>query len=38
VVYAALKKELVQRRGSVTQERRRAIAERVIRSLGLAGL
>ncbi len=38
VVYAVAKNELVRRRGSVTLERRRAIAERVIRSLGLAGL
>jgi len=38
VVYAAPKSELVKRRGIVTAERRRAIAERVIRSLGLAGL
>ncbi len=38
VVYAAPKGELIKRRGGVTLERRRAIAERVIRSLGLAGL
>jgi mRNA-degrading endonuclease toxin of MazEF toxin-antitoxin module len=38
VVYAAPKVELVQRRGTVSPERRRAIAERVIRALGLAGL
>jgi hypothetical protein len=38
VVYAASKTELVKRRGTVTSLRRRAIAERVIRSLGLAGL
>jgi len=38
VVYAAPKTELVQRRGSVTAEHRRAIAERVIRAFGLAGL
>jgi mRNA-degrading endonuclease toxin of MazEF toxin-antitoxin module len=38
VVYAAPKSELVRHRGTVTQERRRAIAERVIRALGLAGL
>jgi mRNA-degrading endonuclease toxin of MazEF toxin-antitoxin module len=38
VVYAARKTELVKRRGSVTTERRRAIAERAIRALGLAGL
>jgi mRNA-degrading endonuclease toxin of MazEF toxin-antitoxin module len=38
VVYAAQKAELVQRRGTVSPQRRRAIAERVIRALGLAGL
>ena len=38
VVYAAPKGELVQRRGTVSAERRRAIAERLIRALGLAGL
>jgi hypothetical protein len=38
VVYAAPKTELVKRRGTVTAERRRTIAGRVIRSLGLAGL
>ncbi len=38
VVYAASRRELVKRRGSVTAEGRRAIAERVIRSLGLAWL
>jgi len=38
VVYAAPKTALVKRRGTVSAERRRAIAERVIRSLGLAGL
>jgi mRNA-degrading endonuclease toxin of MazEF toxin-antitoxin module len=38
MVYAAAKSDLVKRRGSVTPERRRAIAERIIRSLGLAGL
>jgi hypothetical protein len=38
LVYAAERKDLKHRRGSVTPERRRAIAERVIRSLGLAGL
>jgi mRNA-degrading endonuclease toxin of MazEF toxin-antitoxin module len=38
VVYAVPKAELVKRRGSVTAERRRAISERVIRGLGLAGL
>ena len=38
VVYAAPRSELIKRRGTVTPERRRAIAERVIRGLGLAGL
>jgi hypothetical protein len=38
VIYAAPKTELVKQRGSVTADRRRAIAERVIRSLGFAGL
>src|SRR6185369_4736187 len=38
LVYAARKEELVQRRGTISVERRRAIAERLIRSLGLAGL
>ncbi len=38
VVYAAPKIELKNRRGLVTVPRRRAIAERVIRSLGFAGL
>lgn len=38
VVYSAPKAELKNRRGSVSVERRRAIAERVIRGLGLAGL
>jgi len=38
VVYAASKTQLVKRRGIVSTERRRAIAERVIRVLGFAGL
>jgi glyoxylate utilization-related uncharacterized protein len=38
VVYAAPRSALVKRRGRVTPERCRAIAERVIRALGLAGL
>src|SRR2546428_13677943 len=38
LVYAVEKGELVNRRGIVTVERRRAIAEPVIRGLGLAGL
>jgi len=37
VVYAAPKAELIKRRGVVAEERRRSIAERVIRALGLAG-
>ena len=37
VVYAVPKIELVKRRGTITPDRRRAIAERVIRGLGLAG-
>ncbi len=38
LVYAADKKQLTHRRGVVSIERRRGIAERVIRGLGLAGL
>lgn len=38
LVYAADKRNLSNRRGIVTRERRRAIAERVIRGLGLAGI
>jgi mRNA-degrading endonuclease toxin of MazEF toxin-antitoxin module len=38
LVYAAPKSELARRRGTVSSERRRGIAERVIRGLGLAGL
>jgi len=38
LVYAAPKGELIKRRGMVSPERRRRIAERVIRGLGLAGL
>jgi len=38
VVYAVPKTELLKRRGIVTPDRRRAIAERVIRGLGLAGI
>jgi mRNA-degrading endonuclease toxin of MazEF toxin-antitoxin module len=37
VVYAVPKTELVKRRGTITLNRRRSIAERVIRGLGLAG-
>jgi mRNA-degrading endonuclease toxin of MazEF toxin-antitoxin module len=38
LVFAAPKDQLTRKRGSVTFERRRQIAERVIRALGLAGL
>lgn len=38
VVYAVPKTELTKQRGMVTTERRRSIAERVIRGLGLTGL
>jgi mRNA-degrading endonuclease toxin of MazEF toxin-antitoxin module len=38
LVLAAPKAEVVKHRGKVTTERRRAIAERVIRGLGLAGI
>jgi hypothetical protein len=38
VVYAVPRTELKQRRGLVRPERRRAIAERIIKGLGLAGL
>jgi mRNA-degrading endonuclease toxin of MazEF toxin-antitoxin module len=38
LLYAVEKSQLTQRRGLVSVARRRAIAERVIRSLGLAGL
>jgi mRNA-degrading endonuclease toxin of MazEF toxin-antitoxin module len=38
LIYAAPKSDLKGRRGTVTSERRRAIAERIIRGLGLAGL
>ena len=38
VVYAANKSDLTRRRGAVLPERRRAIAERVIRALGFAGM
>jgi mRNA-degrading endonuclease toxin of MazEF toxin-antitoxin module len=38
LVYAAPKTELFNRRGRVTIARRRAIAERVIAGLGLAGI
>src|SRR5437667_10964911 len=37
IIYAAPKDQLIKLRGNVTSERRRAIAERIIRSLGLAG-
>ena len=38
LLYAADKRQLTQRRGSVSSARRRAIGERLIRALGLAGL
>ena len=38
LVFAVPKEQLAQKRGSVTQERRRQIAERLIRALGLAGI
>ena len=38
LLFAAPKEQLTRKRGIVTLERRRQIAERVIRSLGLAGL
>jgi hypothetical protein len=38
LIYGVLKDELTARRGIVTLERRRGIAERVVRGLGLAGL
>ena len=38
LVYAAAKSDLIRRRGLVSIERRRAIAERVIHGLGFAGL
>ena len=38
LIFAVPKEQLTRKRGSVTQERRRQIAERVIRGLGLAGL
>jgi len=38
LLYTVAKKELVRFRGQVTPERRRAIAERVVRSLAFTGL
>src|SRR5437016_1459913 len=38
LLYTVAKKQLVRRRGQVAPERRRAIAERVIRSLAFNGL
>ena len=38
LVVAVPKEQLTRKRGSVSHERRRQIAERLIRSLGLAGL
>jgi hypothetical protein len=37
LVFAVPKEQLTRKRGSVTYERRKQIAERVIRALGLAG-
>jgi hypothetical protein len=38
LVYAVPKSELTDYRGTVSGERRRALAERIVRGLGLAGL
>ena len=38
LVFAVPKKQLTRQRKAVTHKRRRQIAERVIRALGLAGL
>jgi hypothetical protein len=38
LIFAVSKEQLTRKRGTVTLERRRQIAERVIRALGLAGL
>lgn len=38
LLYTVFKGGLTQRKGEVTRERRRAIAERVIRSLALIGI
>jgi len=38
LLYAVDKRQLTRRRGSVSPARRRAIGERLIRALGLAGL
>jgi mRNA-degrading endonuclease toxin of MazEF toxin-antitoxin module len=38
LVFAVSKEQLTKRRGLVSRERRRQIAERLIRGLGLAGL
>ena len=38
LVFAVPKEQLTRKRGSVTEFRRRQIAERLIRALGLAGL
>ena len=38
LVYSVEKEQISRQRGSVTPERRRQIAERVIRALGLAGV
>jgi mRNA-degrading endonuclease toxin of MazEF toxin-antitoxin module len=38
LLYTIPKKQLTKHRGTVVQERRRAIAERIVRSLAFAGL
>jgi mRNA-degrading endonuclease toxin of MazEF toxin-antitoxin module len=38
LIFAVPKEQLVRKHGSVTLERRRQVAERIIRGLGLAGL
>ncbi len=38
LIFSASKEQLTRKRGSVTMERRRQIAERIIRALGLAGM
>jgi mRNA-degrading endonuclease toxin of MazEF toxin-antitoxin module len=38
LIFAVAKEQLTRKRGTVTRERQRQIAERVIRGLGLAGL
>ncbi len=38
IVYVAKREQLTNKRGNVSGERRRQIAEKIVRSLGLAGL